>query len=247
MNGGSGGQGILEALKALMNNPNSAYPMNGQGMGAPAPAASPAQGPVPGIAGPVQAPLQTEPVAPSTPIPQAAGITDPNAAGENDQKRSLFMEFLLRAGVPLGAAIAGTVNPGIADAAAGLATGYNKGVEYGDDLNAKRQKRLDDLKDDEVAVVDPDHPDAEPSIIRVPHGARVIRKGGKAVTGADFQLDDNGVATLGGQPLDGQAKGDAATQVQERIRVINKEGKEFTVPHGQLEDAKKQGYKPLDG
>lgn len=225
--------GILDYIKAqLMGQPVYPNMPGGGGQAAPVPGA--------GI-GPMQPQVQAQ--APSTPI-MAPGVTSPQAAQGNDTSRNKWMEVLLRAGVPLGAAIAGTVEPGIADAAAGLSTGYNKGVEYGDELSAKRKKTLEDMEDDDVAIIDPDDPENH-QIIKIPHGAKVMRKGNKPLTSADFHIGADGVASIGGQPLDGP-KGDAASQVQERIKVINKEGQSFTVPAHQLEDARKQGYRTAE-
>lgn len=172
-----------------------------------------------GFTGPLEQPQ------PSTPIPQVAQAQTPTqemlqatgeAAVESDQKKSKFMDFLVKAGVPIGAAIWGTVGgPDAMASAAGLAQGYNQGRERQEDYqlkaDAQKRKSLENLGDGEYAIVDPDNPEAEPQIIKLKPGAKVIKKGGHSSTTDDIMAKLDKEFGKGGGP-------DAATQSLEKTR-----------------------------
>lgn len=189
-------------------------------------ATNPTQGPVPGIAGPTQAPQQQ--AQPSTPIPEQSGVassgtSDPAAAQGNDKERSRLMEVLLRLGVPLGAAIVGTANEDYAGSAGALAQGYNQGVEYGDTLNKQKRKEEADMQDDDVAIINPET--GEKQIIKIPAGARIMRKGGKPLTKAEFDFGEDGTATFGGKPM---TPGGAAESAMKKTAKYKRSDIEYT-------------------
>lgn len=182
---------------------------NRQGpIGTATPPTNPTQGPVSGIAGPTQAP--------STPIPevakrsQAATFAQQQAQDidkKNDEKKSKFINALVKAGVPLGAAIWGSVDPNALPAAAGLAQGWNKGVSDQEDYQLKadeaQRKSAKDMGDDEVAIIDPET--GEQQIIKVKPGARIMKKGGQHVTTEDL-MDRLNNMDKGGSEKDAATK-----------------------------------------
>ena len=144
----------------MNNNPAIDFMGNRQGGVPQAPQA-------PQIAPPIPASI------PGSPQPQQP---QPAQQGQGQSgKMNPFMNFLIQAGVPLGAAIAGTANPNILPQAAGLATGYVQGQD-------KQQKREDELMkllgEDEVAILDTET--GKHQVVKVPKGAQVIKKGGSA-------------------------------------------------------------------
>ena len=70
---------------------------------------------------------QAAPQVPQMPQGQQAGPSGP----------SPFREFLAQVGLPLGAAIAGLVSPGMLPGAAGFATGFPEGMQRTKELRAK--------------------------------------------------------------------------------------------------------------
>lgn len=74
------------------------------------------------------------------PVPESVPQQETQQGSVNDKKKSLMLEFLKRAGVPLGAAIAGSVNPNLAAGAAGLAQGYNQGFNRQEELGLQSEE-----------------------------------------------------------------------------------------------------------
>ena len=147
---------------------------------------------------PVQFPRQQEqqipqaPQAPQAPpmplqMPQTPQIPQEARPTGGGMDLSGLGEFLKRVGIPLGAAVAGTAFPGVLPQAAGLATGYEATTQererFERENNQKEMERmLENIGEDEVAIIDPNDPNGKPNIIRVPKGARVLRKGGEPIT-----------------------------------------------------------------
>jgi len=130
-----------------------------------------------------------------------------------------FKQLLLKLGVPLGAAIAGSVNPDILPQTAGLAQGFNKGVEGQKKANRKVFTLDRDGKFEEVG--------------EVPEDAIVRLKTGSGVGTISLTRDEDGVLTVA----------EPEQKEDERVRVKNNKGQTGTIPRSQLEDAKKQGFK----
>lgn len=149
-------EALLQQLFGGRNTPDRNALL--QGFGSPYPGGVNPQGSVaPTIANILaglntqQAPApQPSPVPTSVPIPASIPITPPtrqpdrareefvNAKGDqasaSNKRKSMFFDLIKRIGVPLGATIAGTVNPNLLPGAAGLATGYNEGYNRQEDI-----------------------------------------------------------------------------------------------------------------
>ena len=61
-------------------------------------------------------------------------------AKKRDEQRAKWIQSAVRLGIPLGAAIAGSINPGILPEMSGLATGSNKGFERSEDFGLEEDK-----------------------------------------------------------------------------------------------------------
>jgi len=149
---------------------------------------------------------------------------------EADKKRADFISRMVRVGVPLGAAIAGSISPGILPQTAGLATGFEGEMQRQD------RSREENEGTKPFILVDPET--GKQTQFDVPKKAIVQQQ----------RTDQGGIfGKLGIDPslLDiPEAKtGDAVKKAREKVKVINAEGQEFMLPKTQLDDAKKQGYK----
>ena len=118
--------------------------------------------------------------------PQTAPQTEQSAGKE---KGKFDWGTLLKdLGIPVGAAIAGSVNPNLLPQASGLAAGYAQ--ERSEQRKFEREK----LGEDEVAIVDPENPDGDPQIIKVPKGSKVMSKRGDIgideLLKADFKMPE---------------------------------------------------------
>jgi len=74
--------------------------------------------------------------------------------GDVGKKKSKFLALAARLGIPLGAAIAGSVNPGLLPQAAGLATGFEEGVKESQERSAEalKQQSATDMAKLEIQV-----------------------------------------------------------------------------------------------
>jgi hypothetical protein len=103
-------------------------------------------------------PPQAQPPQPTAPQPTpeaATGTTQPEIdqtskvdkfiqqhgdAKKRDEQKAKWIQSAVRLGIPLSAAIAGSINPNLLPEAAGLATGSNKGFERQEDFGLEQEK-----------------------------------------------------------------------------------------------------------
>lgn len=123
---------------------------------------------------------------------------------QQDEKRSKFIATLLKLGVPLGAAIAGTVNPNILPQAAGLSQGFTGEVLRQEDINRKTEGMKDFI------VVDPET--GKQKVFTVPKGATVQQ---------ERKSDDPFAWLKPGLEVPDVKTGEATKKATERIRVLN--------------------------
>src|SRR3990167_3588685 len=165
---------------------------------------------------------------PGSPQPQQSQPAQQDQ-GQSGEMNS-FMKFLIQAGVPLGAAIAGTANPNLLPQAAGLATGYVVGQD-------KYQKREDELKklvgNDEVILFD--DKTGEYEVVKVPPNRRIITKGGSS-SNKDF------MRRRGGSVKTPEKSAVESTESVDSKILVEKNGKQYRLHKDKLDEAKKQGY-----
>jgi len=156
------------------------------------------------------APQPTPPIPQSIPRP-SGDVSRTREEGEeatrsNDNRRML-MNILARMGVPLGAAIAGSVNPNLLPQTAGLATGYAKGIERQEDI------AREELGTKPFIVYDPET--GEEKTIQVPKNAIVQQK----------RKDNSFWSQLGIDPtkldIPTEEEETVATQVLKKVRELN--------------------------
>lgn len=175
-------------------------------------------------------------------------------------------EFLLRMGVPLGAAIGGTIFPGALPEMAGLATGYNTGFERQEDMMTKIDDEYKDVLeyDDEsgrykkiqsVKKGSELKPGKKMSNKEVLTEARLTTNAiisGSPEVAMQAMKDPTYFNTLLDKQIDmiRQREGSAAKQSLEGTDgggnsevIVEKDGQEYALPKRQLEEAMRQGYK----
>ena len=135
-------------------------------------------------------------------------------AKKANERNAMFMEMAKRIGVPLASAIAGSINPNLLPAAAGLAGGYVEGYNRQEDI------AREDSGTKPFIVYDPET--GEEKEIQVPKKAIVQqkRKSNSLTDFIDFSKLSESIDTPQGKA------GDAVKEAQKKIRVINRETQE---------------------
>lgn len=180
-----------------------------------------------------QAPPSSPPIAPQQPAPQA----QPQQQPQENKGRSLLMNLLLQAGIPIAGGVVAGINPNILPEMAGLAGGYRTGLEGQEKINREEQGEKDFI------VIDPET--GEQQTFRVPKQASVQQK----------RTKDNSLAELLGT-MNNQTQQPTTQQQVEKVKqnipsapqgkvLIEKDGKSFYVPQGQLQQAIEEGYKQV--
>lgn len=209
--------------------------------------------------GPIPLPVVSPPVDLRQSIPQVQANQAPQApkVPENikpkqknpvsetpiDNNSSIIKE-LVRLGVPLGAAIAGSVNPNLLPQATGLSTGF---VDESQRQKLNEEKAQQDKKDTrDVIILGPDGTEEG----RITIGANDIAKFREATPEEQAKaLQDAlaGIETPKGQTGSEQAIEEAKKVSSGDVRVKDKDGNEYDLPRDQLNEAIKQGYTLVNG
>ncbi len=191
-------------------------------------------GQIPSMAQPMPQPMAQPTVPPPPPIQQPI-----SPEGKKGEKQGFnWGEFIKQIGIPLATAGVGMAVPGALAGAAGFGTGYTGQREKLREEEARAKAENEGTKD--FVIVDPNELDEngnpKTQVVKVPKKAIVTKKGASR---SQNMLDQfiNKKTGLAEVPI-----------VQEKKEVVvEKDGQQFKLPEEQLEDAKKQGYKLVNG
>src|SRR3990167_6302738 len=139
-----------------------------------------------------QAPMMSQP--PMPPMNIASPIENVGLAGQQEkpQGNGINWQMLMDIGIPALSAIIGTAAPGTLAGAAGLSTGDTGAREK--QREAERKYALEHMGEDEGAIIDPEDTEGEPRIVKIPKGAKVVKKGGDPITSDDFSAIIQGLS-----------------------------------------------------
>jgi len=177
-------------------------------------------------------------IAEASTIPPSIPVQRPQNSSQEENipdGKNKLLDFLKRAGIPIGAAIAGSVNPDFLPQAAGLAGGFNKGFNRQEDISndidrLTQQNELDvENTRQKKEILD------EPSSLDLEVEARK-----RAAATFDPQSPPSAEEY---QNKIKQIVKELRQSTQGQIEVISPDGTVGTIPRNQLQDALNSGFK----
>jgi len=136
----------------------------------------------------------------------------PQAIQEDPQQKNSILPMLLKLGIPLGAAIAGSVNPNLLPEAAGLSSGFTSEMQRQEEAKGTKQA---------LKVFDPDTGELIDTGQIISSTDKILNR---SKTKEDFA--EKLLSELLGIDTGAAKIGEGVKQAQEKIRVINLETNE---------------------